>query len=162
MHRSSFRVRTLFNDRFHHYSYRSIFFRWSCLGIKLASLARSELVPTADVLNVFSGQYVEAAVSWVPAFPALRPYSWSFFLAFSDLWCVSLHRGCSHLVYQGHKRSRTLSCRHYPQLHIFECVALWSKHIPGLTFVHLQIYHSQLQPSFLIHITSLVSLVELY
>lgn len=96
------------------------------------------------------------------SFSSTQTIFMEFFLAFSDLWCFSLHRGCSHLVYQGHKRSRTLSCRHYPQLHIFECVALWSKHIPGLTFVHLQIYHSQLQPSFLIHITSLVSLVELY
>ncbi|KZS91708.1 hypothetical protein SISNIDRAFT_442962 [Sistotremastrum niveocremeum HHB9708] len=32
---------------------------WSCLGIKLSSLARSEFVPTASTVDIFAGKYIE-------------------------------------------------------------------------------------------------------
>ncbi|KAI9457691.1 hypothetical protein HD554DRAFT_2141770, partial [Boletus coccyginus] len=34
---------------------------WSCLGIKLADVARSNKDPTASLANIFAGQYIEAA-----------------------------------------------------------------------------------------------------
>jgi hypothetical protein len=45
--------------------------RWACLGIKLASLARSHTVYTATLDEILSGKYIEAAVSsiWPPNFP---------------------------------------------------------------------------------------------
>lgn len=36
---------------------------WSCLGIWLASLTRSEIIVTATNEDIWSGRYVEAAVS---------------------------------------------------------------------------------------------------
>ncbi len=45
--------------------------RWASLGIKLASLARSHTVYTATLNEIFSGKYIEAAVSsiWPPNLP---------------------------------------------------------------------------------------------
>lgn len=41
--------------------------RWSCIGIKLADLARTNREPTASLASVVSGQYIEAAVGVKPA-----------------------------------------------------------------------------------------------
>ncbi|KAA1476343.1 hypothetical protein DENSPDRAFT_932985 [Dentipellis sp. KUC8613] len=40
---------------------------WTCLGIKLASLARSEVLPNAPINDIFNGNYVEAAPSVILA-----------------------------------------------------------------------------------------------
>ena len=37
---------------------------WSCLGIKLASLARSEIVTTPVPTKIFTGGYLEPGVSF--------------------------------------------------------------------------------------------------
>lgn len=45
----------------------SMAYAWSCLGIKLASLARTNFVPNASIKSIFSGQYIEAAPSVIMA-----------------------------------------------------------------------------------------------
>ncbi len=45
------------------YFMRSLFRRWSSLGIKLASLARARTDHTAAVHDILAGKYIEAAVS---------------------------------------------------------------------------------------------------
>ncbi len=49
--------------------------RWSCLGIKLASYARTEYVLSADPDEVFSGKYIEALVSTLVQTFRFKPVS---------------------------------------------------------------------------------------
>ena len=76
-----------------------IFYSWSCLGIKLADIARSNKDPTASLANIIAGQYIEAAVS---SLVDCRQPHLGFTcgnLAHRHIGCIYLHWNLLFLVY---------------------------------------------------------------
>ena len=97
-------------------------FSWSCLGIKLSSLARKHLDPSVSQQDIFSGRYLELAVSSLIVILSMHRAFAHKRLAYYHMCCVLILRFRFLFIHQGKERPWPLPLCYCTRMHLFRWV----------------------------------------